>query len=126
MEGLPVLRRIVLNGRDNFDWSTRHATLQIRNPGIYAVHGSEDRDKGRVEWKFTYMVQSRISPSTGEIVLNERVSRISHNPGEQELIGKGGHPTSFLRHTKLFQPKSSPEVTHSPLDQKDHNAQHRS
>ena len=72
MEGLPVLRRLTVNGDERHDYLSRGATLQIRDTGVYAVYGLEDR--GKVEWKFEYLVTPRTSASTGEIVPNEKVS----------------------------------------------------
>ena len=57
---------------DSHDYISRSATLQIRDSGVYAVHGTED--KGRVEWKFEYLVQPRFSNHTGEAIPGEKVS----------------------------------------------------
>ncbi|WWD20445.1 hypothetical protein CI109_104921 [Kwoniella shandongensis] len=70
LEGLPVLRRLTTNLDDKHDYLSKGATLQIREPGVYAVYGSEDR--GRAEWKFEYLVQPRISRSGIEIP-NEKI-----------------------------------------------------
>ncbi|WRT69870.1 uncharacterized protein IL334_006861 [Kwoniella shivajii] len=71
LEGLPVLRRLTINGDDKYDFLSRGATLQIKEPGVYSVCGQEDR--GRSEWKFEYLVQHKISLNTGEVVPNERI-----------------------------------------------------
>ncbi|WVR07889.1 hypothetical protein IAU60_004932 [Kwoniella sp. DSM 27419] len=71
LEGLPVLHRLILGTDDKHDFLPRGATLQIRDPGVYVACGSEDR--GKFEWKFEYLVQPKISPFTGEAVMNERL-----------------------------------------------------
>jgi hypothetical protein len=67
-----MIRRLMVNDDGKWDYLPRGATLQIRDLGVYAVYGHED--KGRVEWKFEYLVQPRISPTTGDAVANEKVS----------------------------------------------------
>lgn len=69
---------------EKHDYLSRGATLQIRDPGVYAVHGSED--KGRVEWKFEYLVQPRLSSSTGEVKPNEKVSLVQRRNGYQLIL----------------------------------------
>ncbi|WVQ95890.1 hypothetical protein IAU59_002989 [Kwoniella sp. CBS 9459] len=71
LEGLPVLRRLTINNDDKHDFLPRGATLQIKDPGVYAVCGTEDR--GNVEWKFEYLVQPKVSPISGEEIPNERI-----------------------------------------------------
>ncbi|WVF68337.1 hypothetical protein IAT40_003102 [Kwoniella sp. CBS 6097] len=71
LEGLPVLRRLTINNDDKHDFLPRGATLQIKDPGVYVVCGTEDR--GKVEWKFEYLVQPKVSPISGEEVPNERI-----------------------------------------------------
>ena len=66
-----MFRRCYVNQNEKYDYIGRAATLQIRDLGVYAVYGSEDR--GRVEWKFEYLVQESISESTGEVRTNEKV-----------------------------------------------------
>ncbi|KAK8849814.1 hypothetical protein IAR55_005150 [Kwoniella newhampshirensis] len=70
LESLPVLRRLTTNLDEKHDYLSKGATLQIREPGVYAVYGTEDR--GRAEWKFEYLVQPRIS-STGHEIPNEKI-----------------------------------------------------
>ncbi|WWC73864.1 uncharacterized protein I206_107836 [Kwoniella pini CBS 10737] len=71
LEGLPVLRRLTINNDDKFDFLSRSATLQIKEPGVYSVCGQEER--GKSEWKFEYLVQNKISINSGEQILNERI-----------------------------------------------------
>ncbi|OCF34388.1 hypothetical protein I316_03902 [Kwoniella heveanensis BCC8398] len=71
LEGLPVLRRLTINNDDKHDFLPRGATLQIKEPGVYVVCGTEDR--GKVEWKFEYLVQPKVSPISGEEIPNERI-----------------------------------------------------
>jgi len=46
--------------------------MKIREAGVYSAQGSED--KGRVEWKFEYLVQPRLN-HMGEQVNGEKVNR---------------------------------------------------
>ncbi|WVW87108.1 hypothetical protein I302_109165 [Kwoniella bestiolae CBS 10118] len=71
LEGLPVLRRLTINGDDKYDYLSRGATLQIKEPGVYSVCGVEER--GKAEWKFEYLVQNKLSASTKEQSTNERI-----------------------------------------------------
>ncbi|WWC92627.1 uncharacterized protein L201_007586 [Kwoniella dendrophila CBS 6074] len=71
LEGLPVLKRLTMNNDDKFDFLSRCATLQIKEPGVYSVCGLEDKSKS--EWKFEYLVQHKISLSSGEQIANERI-----------------------------------------------------
>ncbi|KAK4689867.1 hypothetical protein P7C73_g232, partial [Tremellales sp. Uapishka_1] len=71
LEGLPVLRRLTVNKDDRHDFLSKGATLQIRDSGVYAVYGHEDR--GRLEWKFEYLVTPRVSPTTGEYIRDEKI-----------------------------------------------------
>lgn len=71
MMGLPVLGRCTIDKQERRDYLPRSATLQIKRLGVYTAYGVED--KGRVEWKFDYLVQAKFSASTGEIKPNERV-----------------------------------------------------
>jgi hypothetical protein len=64
---------VTIDQDEKHDYISKGATLQIRDVGVYAVYGYED--KGRVEWKFEYLVQESTSRSTGEIKPNEKVSR---------------------------------------------------
>ena len=69
-----MLRRLTVAGDEKHDYLSRGATLQIKDEGVYTVFGTEDR--GRVEWKFQYLVNARQSATTGEVVPNERVSYV--------------------------------------------------
>ncbi|WWC66057.1 uncharacterized protein I303_108679 [Kwoniella dejecticola CBS 10117] len=71
LEGLPVLRRLTTNNDDKFDYLSRGATLQIKEPGVYCVCGQEER--GKAEWKFEYLVQNKRSINSGEQIANERI-----------------------------------------------------
>lgn len=48
LEGLPVLRRLTVNGDERHDYLARGATLQIRDTCVYAVYGSQDLGKVEV------------------------------------------------------------------------------
>ncbi|WVQ66223.1 uncharacterized protein L199_004402 [Kwoniella botswanensis] len=71
LEGLPVLRRLTINNDEKYDFLSRSATLQIKEPGVYSVCGQEER--GKAEWKFEYLVQNKISPKSREQIANERI-----------------------------------------------------
>lgn len=100
MEGLPVLRRLTINGDEKLDFLAKGASLQIRDTGVYAVHGNED--KGKVEWKFEYLVTPRVSPTTGEYVRDEKVSTVVDLA---DLLGLSASRPIYL--TLLRQPRSS-------------------
>jgi len=73
MMGLPVLSRCTLNNEEKRDYLPRSSTLHVKQLGVFTTYGVEDR--GRVEWKFDYLVQAKFSASTGEIKPNEKVSQ---------------------------------------------------
>jgi hypothetical protein len=101
------LRRLLVNDDDKHDYFSRGSTLQIRDTGVYAVYGSEDR--GKVEWKFEYLVQPRISASTGETVPNEKV-RQYHKIlccAAKVIFLAVCHPTGVLCVSIFLQPGSS-------------------
>ena len=118
-----MLRRLIVDGDEKHDYLSRGATLQIRDQGVYAVYGTEDR--GRVEWKFEYLVTSRISPTTGEEVPNEKVRSVSA-PKVMVLSGStGGRPPWLLRLAKLLQSRPRAQDTSPQRVQEDAHAQHR-
>ncbi|KAF8585124.1 hypothetical protein K439DRAFT_1344135 [Ramaria rubella] len=75
-ESPPVLRRITVNGDMN-DYISRQAVLTLKHNGVYAVESTED--KGKVAWKFEYLVEDRRAPETGKIINGEKVSRFNKN-----------------------------------------------
>lgn len=64
---------MLLNGNMKRDYSSREATLVLKNNGVYTVRGSED--KGRLTWQFTYLVDDRRNPA-GEKMNGEKVTFI--------------------------------------------------
>ena len=74
-DGLPILRRISVNGDETRDYISREATLGLKSNGIYAIHGTEltqtmhDENRAHgttteLHWEFVYKVDDRkIGPS---------------------------------------------------------------
>ncbi|GLB35862.1 hypothetical protein LshimejAT787_0301500 [Lyophyllum shimeji] len=88
LEGLPVLRRITLNGEETRDYISRQASLSLKANGVYFVRGRETssfpvpptRDEEttaeprQLQWRFEYMVGDRRSEAPGKkIVDGEKV-----------------------------------------------------
>ncbi|KZT42575.1 hypothetical protein SISSUDRAFT_1058355 [Sistotremastrum suecicum HHB10207 ss-3] len=57
LDSPPLLRRLTISGRDNHDHLSRQAQLSVKGNGVYTVSGLED--KGRLCWKFEYLVEDR-------------------------------------------------------------------
>lgn len=55
------------------DYISRQATLTLKHNGIYVVESTED--KGKLAWKFEYLVEDRWIPETGRIMGGEKVRR---------------------------------------------------
>jgi len=55
------------------DYISRQATLTLKYNGIYIVESTED--KGKLAWKFEYLVEDRWIPETGRIMDGEKVRR---------------------------------------------------
>ena len=53
LEAWPKLSRLTVNGSQSLDYLSRHASLHVKNPGIYTLRGSE---KEGAEWRMRYMV----------------------------------------------------------------------
>ncbi|KAL7418837.1 hypothetical protein Q5752_006521 [Cryptotrichosporon argae] len=73
LQSLPVLRRLTINGDDKHDHLARETTLQIRDPGVWAITGGSGDGRGEAAWQFSYLVTPRLCKQTGELVPNERV-----------------------------------------------------
>ncbi|KAK0246237.1 hypothetical protein EDD85DRAFT_966382 [Armillaria nabsnona] len=69
-DGLPILRRVTVNGEEARDYISRQATLSLKSNGVYTIRGSEtsslytnyhDDSPGthKLRWKFDYMVDVR-------------------------------------------------------------------
>ncbi|KAK0481737.1 hypothetical protein IW261DRAFT_1607003 [Armillaria novae-zelandiae] len=69
-DGLPILRRVTVNGEEDRDYISRQATLSLKSNGVYTIRGSEtsslhtnyhDDAPGaqKLRWKFDYMVDVR-------------------------------------------------------------------
>ncbi|KAG8903583.1 hypothetical protein FRC01_009146, partial [Tulasnella sp. 417] len=53
----PTLRRVTINGDESKDYVSREASLSLKENGVYAVQGWED--KGKLYWKMEYLVDDR-------------------------------------------------------------------
>ncbi|KAF8514757.1 hypothetical protein JB92DRAFT_2811208 [Gautieria morchelliformis] len=69
LDSPPVLRRLTVNGDMN-DYISRQAALTLKYNGINAVESTED--KGKLAWKFEYLVEDRRDPETGKIMEGEK------------------------------------------------------
>ncbi|KAK0233610.1 hypothetical protein IW262DRAFT_1477146 [Armillaria fumosa] len=69
-DGLPILRRVTVNGEEDRDYISRQATLSLKSNGVYTIRGNETsslytnhHDDGprahKLRWKFDYMVDVR-------------------------------------------------------------------
>lgn len=92
IDGLPVLRRITLDGEESRDYISRQASLSLKSNGVYVVRGIEtsslpasyvnERDFGpfrgsetfKLHWRFEYLVDDRrIEVSGKRIVDGEKI-----------------------------------------------------
>lgn len=62
-----------MNGIQDFDYTSRTASLKNRQSGVYAVSGEE---KNGAIWKFRYLVEVQSTSSTSE--KGDRVSLLGH------------------------------------------------
>ncbi|KAG8852804.1 hypothetical protein FRB96_008492 [Tulasnella sp. 330] len=72
LDSSPTLRRVTINGNDNKDYISRQASLSLKGNGVYTVQGIEN--KGRLMWKFEYVVDNRRGPN-GQDLPGERSFR---------------------------------------------------
>jgi hypothetical protein len=94
-DGLPILRRLLVNNDENRDFLSRQAYLGLKSSGLYTVHGTEipssilgslaspattDNseaapacDPTRLYWQFDYSVEDRRAEQTGRILDGEKV-----------------------------------------------------
>ncbi|KAF8899022.1 hypothetical protein BD779DRAFT_1666767 [Infundibulicybe gibba] len=82
LDGLPVLRRITVNGEENKDYISRQASLSLKSNGLYSVGGTENlshnkeltlqgNDVLRLRWTFEYFIDDRKDIS-GRVVGGEK------------------------------------------------------
>lgn len=125
LEALPVLRRVTVNEDDRYDYVGRGATLQIKEVGVYAIYGSEER--GKVEWKFEYLVKPKVNKA-GDDVPNEKVSSWPQRlcgVGTRKTLISGNRPDGILHDAQLLQPRPSPQDPPHQHDQEVSAIQHR-
>jgi len=85
IDGLPVLRRITLNGDETRDYCSRQASLRLKSNGVYVVRGNElsslhapkatSESPGvshgpRVHWRFEYFVDDRRADGSGSKIID--------------------------------------------------------
>jgi len=90
-DGLPILRRITVNGEESRDYISRQASLSLKSNGVYTVRGTETSslpasysdgansltsshgpDTFKLRWRFDYMVDDRRVEATGRIMDGEK------------------------------------------------------
>lgn len=87
LDGLPILRRITVNGDESRDYISRQATLCLKANGVYTVQGGESyhtsppfiecgvsktgTDHTKLKWKFDYLVNDRLEQS-GRVFAGEK------------------------------------------------------
>lgn len=85
-DGLPLLRRITVNGDDSRDFISRQAQLSLKDNGVYSIHGTEvlselmgnpddfdnsafrQLEAAKLLWQFDYMVDDRL----GKTMIGEK------------------------------------------------------
>ncbi len=139
LDTLPTLRRLTLAHREDKDYISRHASLTIKENGVYVVTGLEAFDDhpssspgsglsqaatnflhlgpdhtepARLRWRFEYMVEDRKSDS-GRIIAGEKVFTplsFSCSPG---LL----HPThgKRIRLMQVLMKNMTPKLSSSKL-----------
>ncbi|RDB29616.1 hypothetical protein Hypma_015833 [Hypsizygus marmoreus] len=88
LEGLPVLRRITVNGEETRDYISRQASLGLKSNGVYVVHGHETpclhtsradvehsqpslvAETLKLHWRFEYLVDDRRVELSGKKVVD--------------------------------------------------------
>ena len=96
LDGLPILRRLIINGDESRDFLSRQAYLSLKSSGMYTVHGTEIasptvmlapsptlNDNAEVKqgldaavklyWQFDYSVEDRRAEQTGKVVDGEKI-----------------------------------------------------
>lgn len=78
-DGLPILRRVMVNRDESRDHISRQATLGLKANGVYTVHGTETTsslpndssnrnsyaDMTKLKWRFDYLVSERRDGAIG-------------------------------------------------------------
>lgn len=101
-EGVPILRRVTLNGDESRDYISRQANLIIKNNGVYSVCGMEDvsprigSDLPKIRWTFDYVVDDRKAGTTASRTAME---------GEKTLI-----PLTFSCSPCMLDPRQGKKI----------------
>ena len=110
IDGLPVLRRITLNGDETRDYCSRQASLRLKSNGVYVIRGNElsslhapkttsespSASHGpKVYWRFEYFVDDRNVDGSGNKIAD----------GEKILT-----PLSFSCSPLLFHPLQGKKI----------------
>ncbi|KAJ7170018.1 hypothetical protein C8R46DRAFT_821933, partial [Mycena filopes] len=85
--GLPVIRRLTVNGDESRDFLSRQASLSLKTNGVYTVQGSESShlppsclesgdfrsasERTKLRWRYEYLVEDRYHES-GRILDGEK------------------------------------------------------
>ncbi|CAG7849372.1 SubName: Full=Uncharacterized protein {ECO:0000313/EMBL:CCA78088.1} [Serendipita indica DSM 11827] len=75
-----VIRRVIVDGRDDKDYFSRSVTLPLRENGVYEIDSTENvrKRKGgqqKLPWKFKYLVEERRHALTNEVIPTEKILR---------------------------------------------------
>ncbi|KAK9900516.1 hypothetical protein P389DRAFT_13752 [Cystobasidium minutum MCA 4210] len=71
LEAPPILRRLLVDKYEKFEFMNKQSVLPIKNEGIYAVKGTSS--KGDHTWRFEYRVTDRLN-LLGKPIPGEKVS----------------------------------------------------
>ncbi|KAF5385062.1 hypothetical protein D9615_001259 [Tricholomella constricta] len=109
LEGLPVLRRLAVNGDESRDYISRQASLGLKANGVYFVRGNETlsfpepqadgeetkADASKLQWRFEYLVDDRRVEASGKRIVD----------GEKTLT-----PLSFSCSPRLLHPLQGKKI----------------
>ncbi|KAI9638731.1 uncharacterized protein MKK02DRAFT_41753 [Dioszegia hungarica] len=121
LESFPSLRRVTMEGKQNYDFTSRIASLKHREPGIYAVHGEE---KGGARWRFRYMVYippAAKDPGDRVIVPMSFYATIAFLRGDHaSKLGFGNMIGKALRSNLHSEKMATPELSSSAHESADY------
>lgn len=84
LEPPPVLRRLLMDKYERYDFINKQSVLPIKNEGIYAVKGLSCR--GEYGWRFEYRVVDRLN-LVGKAIPGEKVSfAIDYLEGDSRIL----------------------------------------
>ncbi|KAF7307038.1 hypothetical protein MIND_00496900 [Mycena indigotica] len=112
LEGLPILRRLMINNDESRDYISRQATLALKTTGVYIVHGSESFHSlptgvqgqsvdGKMRWRFEYFVDNKVDESGKKIVDGEKqLTPLTFLCSPWLLHPSHGHKVKFMHVVK--------------------------